>query len=230
MNPCQNENLTRILDEIAQAVETAGRSPETVKLLAVSKTRDVDEIRAFHDAGQLRFGENRVQELADKVEKLPGDIEWHLIGHLQKNKVRQAVLAASWIHSVDSSDLVRRIQRIAEEENRHPTVLLQVNVSGEDTKYGMVPDNVAEAFEASLDCPALEIVGLMTMAPFHADEKELHRVFCELRNLRDGLRERYGAPLPELSMGMSSDYRIAIAEGATIVRIGTALFGARPRR
>jgi pyridoxal phosphate enzyme (YggS family) len=223
------ENLDSVKHQIEHAALAAGREPRSIKLLAVSKTRSAEEIRSLFDAGQNCFGENRVQELLEKSEKLPPVIEWHLIGHLQKNKVRQAVRAADWIHSVDSLQLLERISKIAEEENIRPKILLQINVSGEKSKFGLPPEKAIPALKTALELPNIDVRGLMTMAPFDADDTALHSIFCELRKLRDNLQTRFNTPLPELSMGMSSDFQTAIAEGATIVRIGTALFGARQR-
>ncbi|MBP5638524.1 MAG: YggS family pyridoxal phosphate-dependent enzyme [Victivallales bacterium] len=157
---------------------------------------------------------------------LPADITWHVIGHLQQNKVRAAITHASWIHSIDTPELLDRINRIAAEENAHPTVLLEVNISGEASKWGACADSVENWLAPRLNGPA-KISGLMTVAPADASESELHGVFAGLRNLRDGLQTRLGIALPELSMGMSHDFEIAIAEGATIVRVGSAIFGHR---
>jgi pyridoxal phosphate enzyme (YggS family) len=223
------ENLDRVKHQIEHAALAAGREPQSIRLLAVSKTRSAEEVRSLFDAGLDCFGENRVQELLEKSEELPAAIEWHLIGHLQKNKVRQAVRAATWIHSVDSVQLLERISKIAEEENIRPKILLQINVSGEKSKFGLPPEKATPALKTALELPNVDVRGLMTMAPFDADDATLHTIFCELRKLRDTLQSRFHTPLPELSMGMSSDYHIAITEGATIVRIGTALFGARQR-
>ena len=167
-----------------------------------------------------------MQELAEKAPKLPPDITWHLIGHLQQNKVRQALQHAAWIHSVDSSDLFARINRIAAELNVAPRILLEVNVSGEESKFGLKPDDVEKTVADNLGGPA-SCVGLMTVAPALASEAELHTIFEGLRNLRDKIQSNLKTSLPELSMGMSGDFEIAIAEGATIVRIGSAIFGHR---
>jgi len=221
------ENLQTIRTLIAKAATAASRSPDTVRLVAVSKTVGVPEVQAAYNAGQQGFGENRAQDLARKVPELPGDIEWHFIGRLQRNKVRAVVRSAVWIHSVDSVSLLQRIDRIAGEEGRRPTVLFEVNVSGETSKGGVPTVEAARLFEAAAVCRNLECRGLMTVAPFDASDAELHRVFGELRELRDRLSREFGLPLPDLSMGMSGDFGIAIAEGATIVRIGTAVFGSR---
>ncbi len=213
------------LDAAAHAVE---RRPATVRLVAVTKTVGTEAVRTAYDAGQRWFGENRAQELVRKSPELPGDIEWHFIGRLQRNKVRAVVRTAAWIHSVDSVPLLTRIDRIAGEETRRPKVLFEINISGEASKAGASPTEAPRLVEAALECKYVDFRGLMTIAPFGADEKELHRTFAALRELRDSLSREFDLPLPELSMGMSGDYPIAVAEGATIVRIGTAVFGPRP--
>jgi pyridoxal phosphate enzyme (YggS family) len=211
---------------IAQAASAAGRDPKTVRLVAVSKTVDADAVREAYAAGQRAFGENRVQELASKMANLSADCEWHMIGHLQKNKARAAVQAA-WIHSVDSVDLLQRIDRIAGEEGCCPNVLLQVNITGEESKSGLSPEEVPAGVELALGCGNLNCRGFMTMAEFGADEAGLRACFAGLRELRDRMANQFGTELPELSMGMSGDFEAAIAEGATLVRIGTAIFGPR---
>lgn len=220
-------NLNAILERIAAAAAKAGRDSATVRLLAVSKTVPVAQIAEAHAAGQRLFGENRVQELRAKAPLLPADCEWHLIGHLQENKVRHAVQCAAWIHALDTADLLRRVDRVAGEEGRRPVVLLEVNLSGEQTKFGVAPNGVRAVLEAALRSPHLECRGFMTMAPYAAPEVELRHIFGGLRELRDRLAAEFGVALPELSMGMSGDFETAIAEGATLVRIGTAIFGAR---
>ncbi len=221
-------NLTSVRESVAQAAVAAGRSPESVRLLAVSKTFPAaDVLEAYSQGGQLCFGENRVQELESKAPVLPTEIEWHLIGHLQNNKVRAALKFASWIHSVDKPELLNRIEKIAAELSVHPKLLLEVNISGEASKFGLRPEEVSQLLaELPADAPA-PVVGLMTMAPLDATDAELHQVFGGLRELRDSLEREHKIQLPELSMGMSGDYHIAIAEGATIVRVGTAIFGHR---
>ncbi len=226
-NPSIEQRLAGVRERIAAAARAAGRLPETVRLVAVSKTVDAAAVGEALAAGQRAFGENRVQELAAKAAALPGDCEWHLIGHLQQNKARAAVQDAAWIHSVDSLDLLERLDRIAGEEGRRPRVLLQVNMTGEATKSGLVPEAVPAVVAAARACANLSCRGFMTMAEFEADEAALRACFGGLRRLRDEVAERCGMDLPELSMGMSGDYEIAIAEGATMVRVGTAIFGPR---
>ena len=221
------ESLAAVKGRIAAAAVAAGRTPSEVRLIAVSKTVTEAHVRAAYALGHRAFGENRVQELKGKAASLPPDCEWHLIGHLQRNKVRDAVRDASWIHSVDSVSLLQRIERIAGEEGCRPLVLIQTNVSGEETKQGVPVTGVYELVETALSCTNLECRGLMTMAPYGAAEDELRRIFRAVRQLRDDLAPRFGTSLPELSMGMSGDYETAVHEGATMVRIGTAVFGAR---
>lgn len=221
------ERLAEARERVAAAAVAAGRDPATVKLLAVSKTVPAAVIAAAYAAGQRRFGENRVQELRDKAPALPGDIEWHLIGQLQANKVRLAVRLAAWIHSVASAALVERLARIADEEQAAPRLLLEINIAGEAAKSGVAPAAAPRLLEAVLRCPRLVCAGLMTLAPFDVPEAAQRRVFGGLRELRDRLSHDFGVSLPELSMGMSGDFPAAVREGATLVRLGTAIFGGR---
>ena len=223
------ENLNEIRTEIANAARKAGRAPESVRLLAaVSKTFPAEDVKSAYDAGQRMFGENRVQELEVKAPVLPQDIEWHLIGHLQSNKAAKAVEHASWIHSVDSVKLLSLIEKAAEKRNKTMNILLEVNISGEESKFGLRDDTeILEIAKAAQEMPYIRLRGLMTMAEIDADEKRLHETFAGLRAMRDRLEKELHITLPELSMGMSSDFPEAIAEGATIVRIGTAIFGRR---
>ena len=222
-----SDNLMEIRGRVAAAAVSAGRYPSEVKLLAVSKTFPPAAVAEAFAAGQKCFGENRVQELEVKAPVLSSEIEWHQIGHLQANKVRGALKFSSWIHAVDSLALLQRIERLAAELDAHPKLLLEVNVSGEASKFGLKPSEVAPLLEwLPTDAPA-PVVGLMTMAPFDVPESTLHEVFGGLRTLRDQLQSATGHALPELSMGMSGDFEAAIAEGATIVRVGSAIFGHR---
>lgn len=220
-------NLQSVLSRLVQVAESAGRSPGDVRLVAVSKTMPVSTVGAAYAAGQRIFGENRVQEMVGKVGELPADCEWHLIGPLQKNKVRSAVRAARWIHTLDSPGLTARIDRIAGEEGKRPNVLVQVNVSGEESKHGCRVEEARQVVEAAFAGEHLRCLGLMTIGPYGAPEDELRALFKRLRLLRDDLQQKTGNALPELSMGMSGDYEIAVEEGATLVRIGTAIFGHR---
>ena len=221
------EHLESVREQIAAAEAAAGRPAGSVRLLAVSKTFPAEDIAEAFAYGQTCFGENRVQELASKVPALPDSIEWHLIGSLQSNKAAKAAALAAWIHSVDSEKLVRKISAAAVALGKTVNILLEVN-SGEDSKTGFrSADDLRASLEAALALPGLSVRGLMTMAPLGSTEPELHRVFASLRDTRDALAHEFGVSLPELSMGMSGDFREAIAEGATIVRIGTAIFGGR---
>ena len=221
------KHLESVLEQITAAEAAAGRPAGSVRLLAVSKTVPAEDVAEAFACGQTCFGENRVQELATKVPVLPGTIEWHLIGSLQSNKAAKAAALASWIHSVDSEKLVRKISAAADSLNKTVNILFEVN-SGEENKTGFrSSDDLRASLEAALALPGIQVRGLMTMAPLGSDETTLHRVFASLRAQRDALERDFGVKLPELSMGMSGDFREAIAEGATIVRIGTAIFGGR---
>ena len=221
------DHLASVREAIAAAEAAANRPAGSVRLLAVSKTFPAEDVAEALACGQTCFGENRVQELAAKVPVLPDSVEWHLIGSLQSNKAAKAAALASWIHSVDSEKLVRKISAAAVALGKTVNILLEVN-SGEDSKTGFrSDDDLRASLEAALGLPGLSVRGLMTMAPLGSTEPELHRVFASLRERRDALANEFGVALPELSMGMSGDFREAIAEGATIVRIGTAIFGGR---
>jgi pyridoxal phosphate enzyme (YggS family) len=223
-------NLAAIRQRIAAAAAAAGRDPQSVRLLAVSKMFSADHVRAAYAAGQRDFGENKVQEALQKIEataELP--IRWHLIGHLQSNKVKKAGPAFAAIHSVDSIDLVRRLDDAAGERGARPDLYIQVDLAGETTKFGAPETDVAGIARAASACHAAVLRGLMLLPPWF-DEAELARpYFRRLRLLRDRLVEEGidGAHLGELSMGMSHDFEVAIQEGATLVRVGTAIFGKR---
>jgi len=198
-----------------------------VTLVAVSKTWPAAVVREAVDAGQRVFGENKVQELLGKAPELPDDLEWHLIGHLQKNKARKVVSVAAATVRLDSVDLAQRLDRIAGEEGLEPRVFVQVNVSGDDAKFGFAPDELAPALEEMLPLEHLRIEGLMTVPAYDPDPERVRPHFARLRELRDELAERLGRPLPGLSMGMSHDFPVAIEEGATLVRVGSSIFGQR---
>ena len=221
------ENLIEIRERIISAAEKAGRDPQSVKLIAVSKTFPAEAVESAYDAGQRLFGENKVQDLASKNAALPKDIEWHMIGHLQSNKAKLAVENADYIHAVDSVKLLKKIDRLAGELARSPKVLIEVNISGEESKFGADTEQLKDLARVALQCENITVAGLMTMAPFGVPENELRLVFNSLRKLRDSLQDEFGLKLPELSMGMSGDFEIAIEEGATMVRIGTSIFGKR---
>jgi pyridoxal phosphate enzyme (YggS family) len=212
----------RLLTRLRAVAADHGHDPGRLRVVGITKTHPVAVARAALEAGISMLAENRVQEAEEKVLAVP-EAEWHLVGHLQANKVRRAIRLFPVIHSIDSGELLDRVDRIAGEEGRRPRLLIQVNVSGEATKSGIAPDALAAVTRPSHG----ELVGLMTIAPMGAGEAEARTVFGRLRGLRDELQDRLGVALPELSMGMSADAEAAAAEGATLVRIGTALFGPR---
>jgi len=223
-------NLDAVRDRLARAARRAGRDPSAVRLVAVSKTFDADHVRAAAAAGQVEFGENRVQEALEKIAQTSDiPVRWHLVGHLQANKVRKAATAFAVIHSVDSLDLLERLDRAAVELATAPEVLVQVDLAGETTKFGAPPEAARQVAEAASRARAVRLAGLMVLPPLFDDPELARSYFVRLRRFRD---ELIAAGLPsgqlrELSMGMSHDFEIAIEEGATIVRIGTAVFGAR---
>jgi len=224
------ERLTELSTELAELATQAGRSPEEIKLIAVSKTHPSELIAEAFQAGQVRFGENRVQEASEKIEKLqnPG-IEWHLIGHLQKNKARFCPGRFDWIHSVDSQELLELLEKQCALQSQPIQILLQANLSQEDSKSGVSDyDNLCRLLEKTQGCQWLRCRGLMTMAAATDDANKIRKTFSQLRTWLEKLRNEFTlTTFTELSMGMSSDYRIAIAEGATMVRLGTTLFGER---
>jgi PLP dependent protein len=225
--PSVAENLTRIRGAIGEAAAGAGRPAESIKLLAVSKTHPADAVRQAMEAGQISFGESKVQEALPKMDTLPSHLEWHFICHLQANKVRKAVGRFALFHSVDDLELARRISRVSSELGTTTRLLVEVNVSGEASKFGLSPENLEPAVESMLSLPGIRIEGLMTMAPYNADPEASRPFFARLRGLGEALRSATGEPLPELSMGMSGDFLPAIEEGATIVRVGSSIFGER---
>ena len=224
------DNLAKVRQTISQAERAAGRPDGSVQLVAVSKTHPVDVIQKAIDAGQLIFGENRVQEARAKIPELSSRIQWHLIGHLQSNKIRPALPLFQLIHGVDSVELLADIDRIAAELGLFPRILLQVNLAGEASKFGFSPAKLLEQVETIAGFKRANIEGLMTIPPLAPSPEHSRPYFVALRELRDRLARESGFMLPELSMGMSDDYRIAIAEGATMVRVGTAIFGERRTR
>ncbi len=221
------KNLAEVRDRIVDAAVRAGRPVSAVELIAVSKTVPVEAIQAAYAAGQRVFGESRVRELEEKTAQCPEDCQWHMIGHLQRNKVRQVLRYSSFIHSVDSVMLLERIDRIAAEEGLRPSVLLEVNLTGEPSKFGVAPEQCPGLMQQALGLAHLQCSGLMTMAPYGAEQALLHQVFGGLRRLRDEMQVKFDVALPDLSMGMSDDFEVAIAEGATWVRVGSAIFGER---
>jgi pyridoxal phosphate enzyme (YggS family) len=223
------ENLDHVREQIAQAAAKSGRSVDDIELVAITKTHPADKVREAIDAGQTLFGESRVQEARAKIPELPSNLRWHFVGHLQKNKIRHALPLFEMIHSVDSLGLAQEVNRIAEEEGMHPRILLEVNVAGEGSKFGFAPDKLREQMEEVLALPRLSILGLMTIPPLAEEVKVSRKYFVQLRELRDRLQTEFRVDLAHLSMGMTQDYPIAVEEGATLVRVGTAIFGERTR-
>jgi PLP dependent protein len=223
------ENLERVREQIAHAAAKVGRAPNEVELVAITKTHAVEKVREAIQAGQSLFGESRVQEARAKIPELPSAIRWHFVGHLQKNKIRHALPLFEMIHSVDSLALAQEMNRIAEEEGMHPRVLLEINVAGEGSKFGFAPDKLREQMEALLALPRLSVLGLMTIPPLGEEPEASRKYFVQLRELRDRLQTEVRVDLAQLSMGMTQDYAVAVEEGATLVRVGTAIFGERSK-
>lgn len=223
------ERLEGIRRRMDGACARAGRDPASVRLLPVSKTFGPEAIRQAAEAGLDVFGENKVQEALAKIPLCPGRLHWHLIGHLQSNKIRPAVRLFETVHSADSIGLLERLDAACAEEGRRMDVLLQVNVSGESSKHGLRPEEARAAAERANALPNLVLKGLMTIPPALPESEQIRPHFRRLRELRDGLRDALGIPLEELSMGMSHDFETAIEEGATWIRVGSALFGVRTR-
>lgn len=220
-------NLSRVRQEMAQAARRSGRSVADIVLVAVSKKQGAEKVREAFDEGQAIFGESRVQEARAKIPLLPAAVRWHFIGRLQKNKIRYALPLFELFHSVDSLALAQEMERIADEAGVRPRVLLEVNVAGEGSKLGFAPDKLRAEMETLLALGRLEIEGLMTIPPLAPAAEDSRRYFVILRELRDALEKEFAVKLPQLSMGMSNDYAVAIEEGATLVRVGTAIFGER---
>lgn len=220
-------SLEQILDRIAAAAQRSGREPSAIELVAVSKYQPAQNIRAIMEEGISLFGESRIQEAALKIPLLPTKLHWHFIGHLQSNKIRKSLPLFELFHSIDSLDLALAMDRIAGEMGLFPRVLLEVNVSGEASKHGFSPISLKALLEQLLRLPRLQVEGFMTMAPLTKDPETTRPYFAQLRELRDEAARDFGIPLSSLSMGMSHDFEIAIEEGATLVRIGSALFGER---
>src|SRR3954467_14413095 len=221
------DRLAAVRAGIAAAEARSGRPPGAAELVAVSKGHPPEAIAEAVAAGQTLFGESRVQEARVKMSEASGSARWHFIGHLQKNKVRQALPLFELIESIDSLELARDVDRIAAELGLRPRILLEGNVAGEASKHGFAPDALRREMETLLALPRLEIEGLMTVPPLAPEAEDSRRYFVQLRELREALEREFAAGLPALSMGMSGDYEVAVEEGATLVRVGTALFGRR---
>jgi hypothetical protein len=224
------ENLATIRERISRAAAKAGRESGEITLVAVGKTHSPETIREALDAGHFVFGENRVQEARAKIPLLPSAARWHFIGHLQSNKIRQALPLFEMVESVHSIETARDINRVAGELGIYPRVLIEVNVAGEGTKFGFKPELLERDMEELLTLDRLEIRGLMAIPPFTQEPEDARPYFARLRGVRDGIQEKCRVPLPDLSMGMSGDFPVGIEEGATIVRVGTAIFGERRGR
>lgn len=222
-------NLEKVRATIAEAERKSGRAAGSVELVAVTKTHSAEVVQVAVDAGQLLFGENRVQEAKAKIPELPSKLRWHLIGHLQSNKARLALTLFEMIHGVDSIDLLQHLNRVAEDLGVFPRVLLEVNVAGESSKFGFPPQQLLSEVESIVQIDRLQIEGLMTIPPLAAAPEHSRKYFVQLRELRDRLEREFKFPLPHLSMGMTADYGVAVEEGATLVRVGTAIFGERRR-
>ena len=221
------ENLAEVHQLMAEAAARAGRKASDVELLIVSKTFPISAIREAAESATPLFAESKVQEALEKIPQLPSSYRWHFIGHLQSNKVRKILPLVETIHSIDSPSLAHDIDRIAGELGVRPQGYLQVNVARDEAKFGFSPETVRQNLESILRLPRLEVIGLMTI-PFATKEPEDNRRhFAALRELRDALEKEFNVPLPGLSMGMSDDFPIAIEEGASIVRVGSRIFGRR---
>ena len=225
-----DEILAEVRVRIEAACKRAGRDPSEVEVIAVTKTHGAEVVKEAWDAGLRVVGENKVQEAAWKKPASVTGPMWHLIGHLQSNKVRKALELFDFFHSVDSAALADRMNAIADDMGASPHILLEVNVSGEKSKSGMKPEEVRDVLAHIAEtCPRITVEGLMTMAPFSENPEDARPYFRRLRELRDRLEKDLGIGLPRLSMGMSGDYEVAVEEGATWVRLGTVLFGERPK-
>ena len=223
------DNISRIRDEIGEAAVRSGRHPSDITVLAVTKTRAVHEIVEAARAGVVHFGENRVQEAAEKIPSVPDEIVWHMVGPLQSNKAKLAVTLFDWVDSVHSEKIVDVLASCAEKAGRIIRVLIQVNISGEETKSGVLPGKARDIAAYAMGKKELEVRGLMTIGSFGVSRDVTRAEFSRMKDMFDRLREDtvIGAAMRELSMGMSGDYAIAVEEGATMVRIGTAIFGER---
>ena len=223
------ENLKEVQENILKACEKSGRNPEDVTLIAVSKTKPVPMLQEIYDENIRDFGENKVQELCDKIEKMPKDIKWHMIGHLQRNKVKYVVGRAALIHSVDSVRLAEAIDQEAEKKGIVMPVLVEVNVASEESKFGVRVEECADFIENIAKMEHISVEGLMTIAPFVENAEENRPVFRKLYQLSVDIKKKNidNVNMGVLSMGMTGDYEVAIEEGATMVRVGTGIFGER---
>jgi len=222
-------NLEAVRQRIASAARRAGRDPEAVTLVGVSKTVPVERVREAIDAGLLDLGENRVQEAREKAPILPAEVRWHLVGHLQSNKAAHAARLFKVVHSVDSVEILGKLDQAASKEGRRIDALVQVDVVGEATKFGIEEGRIDEVLDAAESCGSIAVRGLMTLPPYAPDPEKARPYFRRLRRLLEEARARHpGLALDRLSMGMTEDFEVAVEEGSTLVRVGRALFGERP--
>lgn len=223
------KNLNHVKEEINEACKRAGRDPKEVTLIAVSKTKPIEDLRAAYAAGARDFGENKVQELTGKIEEMPADIRWHMIGHLQRNKVKYIAGKVALIHSVDSYRLAEEINIQAKKNNCTIPILIEVNYAKENSKFGIAPEETKELVQEISELENVKIKGLMTIAPFVEDPEENREIFRGMKELSvDIARENIdNVEMGVLSMGMTNDYIVAVEEGSTMVRVGTGIFGAR---
>lgn len=223
------ENINEVRKNMEEACRVSGRNPEEVSLIAVSKTKPVSMLQEAYDAGCRDFGENKVQEIMDKIDRLPSDIRWHMIGHLQTNKIKYIVGKVFLIHSVDSLHLAEAISKEAVKQNTTVNILIEVNVAKEDTKYGAMAEDTVSLVEKIALLPGICVKGLMTIAPYVENPQENRQYFVKLRQLAVDIKSKNidNVHMDILSMGMTGDYMVAIEEGATYVRVGTGIFGER---
>lgn len=223
------ENLEQVRKNIEEACRAVNRDPGEVTLISVSKTKPVSMLQEAYDAGSRDFGENKVQEIMDKYPQLPSDIRWHMIGHLQRNKVKYIVDKAAMIHSVDSLRLAQTIEQEAAKHDVQVPILLEVNVAEEDSKFGLKMDEVLPLIEAIAEFPHIRVCGLMTIAPYVENAEENRMFFRQLKKLSVDIAAKNinNVSMSVLSMGMTGDYQVAVQEGATMVRVGTGIFGER---
>jgi pyridoxal phosphate enzyme (YggS family) len=224
------ENLERVREQITQAAAKAGRAVNEIELVAITKTHPAEKVREAVEAGHSVFGESRVQEARAKIPELPSNLRWHFVGHLQKNKIRHALPLFELFHGVDSLALAHEMNRIAAEDGERPRLLLEVNVAGEGSKFGFKAETLRAEIGSLLALPRLLIEGLMCIPPLAEEAEVSRKFFVQLRELRDSLEKEFDVTFPHLSMGMTQDFSIAVEEGATLVRVGTAIFGERPKR
>ncbi len=222
-----SDRLHCVREKIDAAAKHSGRHTSDIELVVISKMHPVEKLREALDAGATLFGESRLQEASIKIPLLPARTRFHFIGHLQKNKVRKLLPLFELFHSVDSLELALEMERIATDLGLFPRVLLEVNIAAESSKYGLLPHDLERLLEKFLSLPRLQVEGFMTMAPLSENPETSRPIFSQLRILRDKLALQTGVPLSTLSMGMSNDYEVAVEEGATLVRVGSAIFGKR---